>query len=63
MLGRQQTVVKSLGRLLQGVRGVSGASILGNGEVALILQATELADMASQAHIQPSIQTAPDPTP
>lgn len=63
MLGRQQTVVKSLGRLLQGVRGVSGASILGNGEVALILQATELADMASQAHSQPSIQTAPDPTP
>lgn len=35
--GEFQTVVKPLGPLFEGLRGVSGATILGSGEVAIIL--------------------------
>ncbi|NVC61809.1 chemotaxis protein CheA [Vibrio sp. 05-20-BW147] len=37
LIGEYQTVVKPLGPLFDGVRGVSGATILGSGEVAVIL--------------------------
>lgn len=37
LLGERQTVIKPLGRLFQGLPGVSGSTILGNGRVALIL--------------------------
>jgi len=37
LLGEQQAVIKPLGRLFQGIPGVSGSTILGNGRVALIL--------------------------
>jgi two-component system, chemotaxis family, sensor kinase CheA len=49
VIGEHQTVIKSLGRMYQRVDGVSGATILGDGSVALILdipaiiQAAELA--------------------
>ncbi|MGF1720519.1 chemotaxis protein CheA [Vibrio kyushuensis] len=35
--GEYQTVVKPLGPIFEGLRGVSGATILGSGEVAIIL--------------------------
>jgi two-component system chemotaxis sensor kinase CheA len=37
VIGGHQTVIKSLGPVYQGVPGVSGATILGDGRVALIL--------------------------
>lgn len=37
VVGEHQTVIKSLGRLYKDVKGVSGATILGDGTVALIL--------------------------
>lgn len=37
VVGQHQTVIKSLGNMYAGVRGISGATILGNGEVALIV--------------------------
>ena len=37
VIGEHQTVIKSLGRMYQRVAGVSGATILGDGSVALIL--------------------------
>jgi two-component system chemotaxis sensor kinase CheA len=37
VLGDHQTVIKNLGKLYQNVQGISGATILGNGTVALIL--------------------------
>lgn len=37
LLGESQTVIKPLGRLFSGVPGIGGATILGTGEVALIL--------------------------
>lgn len=37
VIGDHQTVIKSLGKVYQHVEGVSGATIMGDGEVALIL--------------------------
>jgi two-component system, chemotaxis family, sensor kinase CheA len=37
VVGEHQTVIKTLGRLYRDVRGISGATILGDGTVALIL--------------------------
>jgi two-component system chemotaxis sensor kinase CheA len=36
-MGEFQTVIKPLGRTFSGIPGVSGFTILGGGEVALIL--------------------------
>lgn len=47
LLGQQQTVIKPLGRLFKAIRGISGTSILGNGEVALILDTNALARLTS----------------
>jgi two-component system, chemotaxis family, sensor kinase CheA len=42
LLGEQLAVIKPLGRLFQGIRGVSGSTILPNGRVALILDVPAL---------------------
>lgn len=42
VLGNYQTVIRSLGRLYRDVQGVSGATILGDGTVALILDPPRL---------------------
>lgn len=46
LLGEQQAVIKPLGQLFQGIRGVSGSTILGNGRVALILDVPALCQEA-----------------
>lgn len=46
VVGEHQTVIKPLGVLYQDVRGISGATILGDGSVALILSPADLAKMA-----------------
>jgi two-component system, chemotaxis family, sensor kinase CheA len=46
--GQHQTVIKPLGRLLRSLRGVSGSSILGSGEVALIFDVHALSQLAEQ---------------
>jgi two-component system chemotaxis sensor kinase CheA len=38
-------VIKPLGRLFKTLRGISGSSILGNGEVALILDVASLGEL------------------
>lgn len=48
VIGQQQTVIKSLGRAYRGVEGVSGATILGDGEVALILDPAKIAAAMSE---------------
>jgi len=51
VVGEHQTVIKPLGRLYQDVKGVSGATILGDGSVALILDPavlTQCAELAEQ---------------
>ena len=47
LLGQHQTVIKPLGRLFRSLRGMSGSSILGNGEVALIFDAAALSQLAA----------------
>ncbi len=42
LLGELQAVIKPLGRMFEHLSGVSGATILGNGEVALILDVPAL---------------------
>ena len=48
LLGQHQTVIKPLGRMFRSLRGMSGSSILGNGEVALIFDVHSLSQMAAQ---------------
>ncbi|KIH75457.1 CheA signal transduction histidine kinase [Geoalkalibacter ferrihydriticus] len=42
VIGEHQTVIKSLGRMYRDVQGISGATILGDGSVALILDVPQL---------------------
>ncbi len=42
VVGDHQTVIKNLGRVYRDVEGISGATILGDGSVALILDTTKL---------------------
>ncbi|MEQ8223641.1 MAG: chemotaxis protein CheA [Candidatus Eremiobacterota bacterium] len=42
VVGEHQTVIKSLGRIFRDVKGLSGATILGDGSVALILDLPQL---------------------
>jgi two-component system, chemotaxis family, sensor kinase CheA len=43
VIGEHQTVIKSLGRCYKDVDTISGATVLGNGNVALIIDAVKLA--------------------
>lgn len=47
LIGQQQVVIKSLGDRFKSVRGVSGAAILGDGRVGLILEPTGLLTLHS----------------
>lgn len=42
LVGRQQVVIKTLGEFFAKTEGVSGGAVMGNGEVALILNVEEL---------------------
>jgi two-component system chemotaxis sensor kinase CheA len=46
VIGEHQTVIKSLGRAYKNVEGISGATILGDGTVALILDIPKLVQHA-----------------
>jgi len=43
LIGQQEIVIKSLGKLLAGIRCVAGATILGDGNVALIIDVNSVA--------------------
>jgi len=43
LIGQQEIVIKSLGKLLSGIKFIAGATILGDGNVALILDVNSLA--------------------
>jgi two-component system chemotaxis sensor kinase CheA len=44
--GELQTVIKPLGKVFANLRGVAGATVLGTGDVALILDVQELSNLA-----------------
>jgi two-component system chemotaxis sensor kinase CheA len=45
LIGQQEIVIKSLGRFLSKIKGIAGATILGDGNVALILDVASLYSM------------------
>jgi two-component system, chemotaxis family, sensor kinase CheA len=49
LLGDLQSVIKPLGRLFQGLPGVAGSTILGDGRVALLLDVPALVDEVAAA--------------
>ena len=49
VIGSHQTVVKSLGKVYKSAEGISGATILGDGSIALILDVNRLVKSASLA--------------
>ena len=48
LLGEFQTVIKPLGPLFRGLKGLAGSTILGTGEVALIIDVPALLALATQ---------------
>jgi two-component system chemotaxis sensor kinase CheA len=42
LLGEHQTVIKPLGKVFKNLRGLSGVTILGSGEVAMIIDIPEM---------------------
>jgi chemotaxis protein histidine kinase CheA len=57
VLGDHQTVIKNLGKLYRNVQVVSGATILGNGTVALILDPHRLVQNAIRSNFHDSAET------
>ena len=50
LLGQQQVVIKSLEQHYRKVPGISGATIMGDGRVAMILDADAIADLCKPVH-------------
>ena len=48
LMGEFQTVIKPLGRLFSNLRGIGGSTILGSGEVALILDVAALVNLVAR---------------
>ena len=51
LVGRQQVVIKTLGKALVKLKEISGGAILGNGDIALILNVDELRPIAEVTHV------------
>ena len=58
LLGQHQTVIKPLGRMFRSLRGMSGSSILGSGEVALIFDVSSLSQLAAEPTDSPPAHPA-----
>ena len=56
VLGREDVVAKPLGPLFEGVPGIAGATVTGDGRLALVLDLAGLSDSAGQ--LLPSLQAA-----
>ena len=48
LMGELQTVIKPLGRMFANLRGIGGSTILGSGEVALILDVAALVNLVTR---------------
>ncbi|MFO1281149.1 MAG: Hpt domain-containing protein [Burkholderiales bacterium] len=54
MVGNQEVVVKNIGPQLARVSGIAGATVLGTGEIVLIINPIQLAQRADVAVVEPS---------
>ncbi len=61
LLGESQTVIKPLGKMFQGIRGISGSAILGDGRVALILDIAGLLRESLKRAASPLTAQVPGP--
>jgi two-component system chemotaxis sensor kinase CheA len=52
VVGEHQTVIKTLGRVYKDIEGISGATILGDGTVALILDIQKLVQTAEHEEVR-----------
>ena len=52
LLGKQEVVIKALGEAFDGVRGIAGGAILGDGRVGLILDAGGLLSLLDKIATQ-----------
>lgn len=60
LLGSREIVVKSVGPQISTVRGISGATILGDGRVVLILDIAALVRLAAAQHVR-ALRKTPEP--
>ncbi len=51
VIGGHKTVIKSLGRFYRDIRGISGATIQGDGTVALILDISRLVSSVEKEEV------------
>lgn len=58
LMGEFQTVIKPLGAMFRHLRGIGGSTILGSGEVALILDVAALVHAVTQAEAQKMLPAA-----
>ena len=63
LCGHQQVVVKSIEESYGSVPGIAGATILGNGRVAFILDVEKLSDIASTQNVQVGMARFSNPEP
>ena len=59
--GEQEVVVKGLGQQLAHVGGIGGATVMGNGEVVLILSVAGLIKLAMRGEPRPVVDGRPKP--
>ena len=62
LLGQHQTVIKPLSRMFRSLRGISGSTILGSGEVALIFDVNSLSQLASSDMPARGVRSLPGTT-
>jgi chemosensory pili system protein ChpA (sensor histidine kinase/response regulator) len=58
MIGNQEVVVKNIGPQLARVSGISGATVLGTGEIVLIINPVQLAGRADVPRFEPETDRA-----
>jgi two-component system, chemotaxis family, sensor kinase CheA len=58
VLGESDVVIKSLAENFRNIQGVAGASILGDGRVALILDSAALVDLAARGRLRTNLTGA-----
>ncbi len=60
LVGEQEIVIKNLGKQLAKVGGLAGATVLGSGQVVLVLHAADLIKLAARAYARTLITTGPE---
>lgn len=60
LVGEQEIVIKNLGKQLAKVGGFAGATVLGSGQVILVLHAADLVKLAARIHPRISAPSVPE---